>query len=590
MNFKPHLSLRWRTALAYILLFIVAIGGLSIYLAKLSTDNLQNALRDHLLTETRLLAQQTGAMLQGGSTPAQIEEYIRQSASLSGSRVTIILPDGSVLAESSLDPVQMENHHSRPEFQQALAGQEATDIHFSDTLATQMLYTAVPVKQDGQVTAVVRMALPMKQIEAQLQTIRLTILIAAGLVILLGILLSILLTAYTTQPLRRLTDNVLRITPAEGNSEPQVTSRRMDEIRRLEHAFNRLENQLKAQVNQFQAKQATLTTILEQMTDGILIIDQDGTLQHINPAALTIFHITAADPAGQSLTSVVRQHQLVDLWRKSLHSGQTHSTTIEISLESLFIQAIASPLGEAMPGSTLVVIQDLTRLRHLEMVRRDFVSNVSHELRTPLASLKALTETLQEGALEDPPAARRFLQRMEHEIDNLTQMVRELLELSRIESGKVPLVRRMILPQELASPAVERMQMQAERAGLKMHLEIPADLPQVNADPERVEQVLVNLLHNAIKFTPQGGEIYVGARPDKGTIVFSVRDTGVGMDAEALPRIFERFYKADRSRAGGGTGLGLSIARHIIEAHNGRIWATSEIGKGSTFYFSLPLI
>jgi two-component system phosphate regulon sensor histidine kinase PhoR len=591
MHFRPRLSLRWRTALANIVLFIVAIGGLSIYLAQLSTQAVQNTLRDHLLTETRMEAQQINSMLQSGSQAVQIEAYIRQSAALSGARITVILPDGSVLAESSLDPNQMENHHSRPEFQQALAGQESTEIRFSDTLASQMLYAAVPVEQKGQVVAVVRLALPMKQIEEQLRDIRLAILIAALVITLLGILLAILLTAYTTRPLQRLTENITRITPSQDTSPCQVApTRPMDEISRLELAFNNLEERLDAQTAQFKSEHVKLSSVLEQMTDGILIVDSQGVVQSINPAGQTIFHTPSNEAVGQSLISIVRQHQLVELWRRSQFSGEIQSITLETNLDHLFIQAIASPLGETMPGSTLLVIQDLTRLRRLETVRRDFVSNVSHELRTPLASLKALVETLQDGALEDPPAARRFLGRMDLEIDNLTQMVRELLELSRIESGKVPLVRRMISPQELAAPAVERMQVQAERAGLRLRMEISPDLPPVHADPERVEQVLVNLLHNAVKFTPAGGEIHVGARPEPGTIVFTVQDTGVGIDADALPRIFERFYKADRSRSGGGTGLGLSIARHIIEAHTGRIWATSEIGKGSTFYFSLPLL
>jgi two-component system phosphate regulon sensor histidine kinase PhoR len=236
----------------------------------------------------------------------------------------------------------------------------------------------------------------------------------------------------------------------------------------------------------------------------------------------------------------------------------------------------------------LLVFQDLTRIRKLETVRRDFVSNVSHELRTPLASVKALAETLHEGALEDPPAARRFLQQMESEIDNITQLVHELLELSRIESGRVPLERRSINPCEFLKRGIERMQMQAERAGLSLRLECTEQLPEVNADPERIQQVLVNLIHNAVKFTRPGGEIVVTATPRDHDVIVAVRDTGVGIAPEELTRIFERFYKADRSRSGGGTGLGLSIARHLVEAHGGRIWAESELDKGSVFYFTLP--
>jgi len=237
-----------------------------------------------------------------------------------------------------------------------------------------------------------------------------------------------------------------------------------------------------------------------------------------------------------------------------------------------------------------LVFQDLTRVRRLETVRRDFISNVSHELRTPLASLKALTETLQEGALEDPPAARRFLSQMETEIDNLTQMVRELLELSRIESGRVPLQRKPCDPCTLIATSVNRMRLQAERAGLTMETECPPDLPSVNADPERIDQVLVNLIHNAVKFTLPGGKIKAGAYVRGGEVAFFVYDTGVGIQPQDLTRIFERFYKSDRSRSGGGTGLGLSIARYMIETHGGEIWAESTPGQGSTFTFTLPRI
>lgn len=262
---------------------------------------------------------------------------------------------------------------------------------------------------------------------------------------------------------------------------------------------------------------------------------------------------------------------------------------METTIDRLFIQGISTPLSPDIPGSTLLILQDLTRVRRLESVRRDFVSNVSHELRTPLASLKALTETLQDGALDDPPAARRFLVRMDDEIDNLTQLVQELLELSRIESGKVPLEQRATRPEELLGLVAERMQIQASRVGLALRVECPPDLPLVHADRTRIEQVLVNLVHNAIKFTPKG-EIYLSAYQDSRTVVFFVRDTGVGISSDDLTRIFERFFKADRSRSGGGTGLGLSIARHVVEAHGGRIWAESTLGEGSTFYFSLPVV
>jgi two-component system phosphate regulon sensor histidine kinase PhoR len=332
-----------------------------------------------------------------------------------------------------------------------------------------------------------------------------------------------------------------------------------------------------------------MAAVLQAMTDGVLIVDGHGEVQLINPAAESMFAVNRDQALGHSLAEVLRHHELIELWERCSEMGEAQAVAIEISSRRLYLQGIATPLGRSLPGNTLFVFQNLTRLHYLETVRRDFISNLSHELRTPLASLKALTETLQEGALDDPPAARRFLNRMELEVDALTQMVAELLELSRIESGRVPLKLKPTPAEDILAPALERLRLQAERSNLKVEIDCTADLPPVLADQGRLEQVVVNLLHNAIKYTPPGGEIFLKARFQDGSILFSVEDTGVGIPKEDLPRIFERFYKADRARSSSGTGLGLAIARHMVEAHGGRIWAESQEGAGSTFYFNIPL-
>jgi two-component system phosphate regulon sensor histidine kinase PhoR len=245
-------------------------------------------------------------------------------------------------------------------------------------------------------------------------------------------------------------------------------------------------------------------------------------------------------------------------------------------------------------SGSLLLVQDLTRVRRLETVRRDFISNLSHELRTPLASLKALTETLQDGALDDPPAARRFIHQIQIETDALTQMVTELLELSRIESGRLSLDLKPVSVCELLDSSSKRMQLQAERAGISLRVECAENLPKVNIDSQRLEQVLVNLIHNAVKFTKPGGEVILGAEmvhmgeAGIGEVRFAISDTGIGIPADDVPRIFERFYRVDKSRTGGGTGLGLSITKHIVETHKGRVWAESIEGRGSTFYFTIP--
>jgi two-component system phosphate regulon sensor histidine kinase PhoR len=246
---------------------------------------------------------------------------------------------------------------------------------------------------------------------------------------------------------------------------------------------------------------------------------------------------------------------------------------------------IATPLPNG--NEYLVRIQDLTELRRLQMVRQDFISNISHELRTPIASVKAIAETLNEGASADPSVAKDFLNKINAEADRLAQMVQELSELSRIESGEAPLQKRLFNISDAIVRAVDRLRPQVDRAGLHIQTDFAANLPKVLADEDRIEQVLVNIIHNAIKFTQASGKINISAKRDNNNIMVSISDTGIGIPADDLPRIFERFYKADKSRSGGGTGLGLAIAKRIVEAHGGKIWAESIEGKGATFTFTL---
>ena len=387
--------------------------------------------------------------------------------------------------------------------------------------------------------------------------------------------------------LRRSADNYARAIrrAAEGDLSPEELPTDIENFEALSSSVHALASAFDLRLSSLDAERTRLEATLTQMTDGVLIADSQGRIQMTNPAAEKLFGEGEA-LVGKSVSIALRHHQLIETWRKCQQSGEVQSDSVELPATRKFLQLIAIPDQHA--GGAILLVQDLTRIRRLETVRRDFISNVSHELRTPLASLKALTETLQDGALEDPTAAHRFLGRIQTEVDALTQMATELLELSRIESGQVPLELKLLSPAKLLSSAADRMKMQADRAGLTLQVDCPADPPLIRADLPRLEQVLVNLIHNAVKFTPPGGEITLMAAPIGQSVCFSVRDTGLGIPTDDLPRIFERFYRVDRSRTGGGTGLGLSIAKHIVEAHGGKIWAESREGEGSTFYFTIP--
>lgn len=356
------------------------------------------------------------------------------------------------------------------------------------------------------------------------------------------------------------------------------------ELGKLASALNTQRSTFNMQLSTANVERSKLSAILDQLTDSVLIADADGRVQFANPAAEKLF---GSPLAGRSVAEAIRHHSLVDAWRHCRETGEPQTDSVEVPANRQFLQLIVVPDRDTR-GGTLLLVQDLTRVRKLETVRRDFVSNLSHELRTPLASLKALTETLQDGALSDPEAGPRFLSRIHTEVDALTQMAQELLDLSKIESGQVELVLRKVDPLSVLKSACERMRVQAERAGVGLTHEDNGSPPEVHADAARLEQVLVNLIHNAVKFTRRGGSVALSVKEENGSVVFAVRDTGFGIPSDDLPRIFERFYRVDKSRAGSGTGLGLSIAKHIVEAHGGRIWAQSREGEGSVFYFSVP--
>jgi two-component system, OmpR family, phosphate regulon sensor histidine kinase PhoR len=388
--------------------------------------------------------------------------------------------------------------------------------------------------------------------------------------------------------LRRRVDSYARAISraAKGDLSPFDLPADIENLESVSSAVHALVLTFNLQLSNLETSRARLAAILDQLTDGVLIADAEGRIQLANPAAEKLFG--AGSPlAGRTIATALRQHQLVETWRKCQQTGVTQIEIVELASNRQFIQMVAIP--DRSTGGSLLMLQDLTRIRRLETVRRDFISNVSHELRTPLASLKALTETRQEDALEDPPAARRFLGRIHTEVDALTQMATELLELSRIESGQVPLDLQSTAPGRLLRASADRMKAQADRAGVSLRVEIPESLPNIRADGSRLEQVLVNLIHNAIKFTPVGGEVTLTAAPAGNFVQFAARDTGSGIPSDDLPRIFERFYRVDRSRTGGGTGLGLSISKHLVEAHGGRIWAESREGAGSTFFFTIPV-
>ena len=341
------------------------------------------------------------------------------------------------------------------------------------------------------------------------RNIRNFILTATFFTIIITAILALLIADRSMKPVRELTKTVNRM--AEGDLSARLSPSTRDEVAQLTTAFNNMAEQLQDKIDALTTEQERVNVILQHMADGIMIVENDGQVKMINPAAMRLLGTSLEKTIGHTFAEVVRQHQMIELWQaaqREKDQTREHVRMIETSRkEGRILQVIITPMTTT-PSSKLVILQDLTRIRRLETIRRDFISNISHDLRTPLASLNLLVETLQNGALNDPPAANRFLNHMEQEVSVMTQLVSELLELSRIELGQVPLKLRPVnVSLELVCPPVDRLTAQADRNGIALYIELPDDLPPVLADPERIQQVVTNLLHNAIKFTPPGGSI-----------------------------------------------------------------------------------
>ena len=577
-----RLAMRWRLALPQALAVTLALAIFGRFTIMQAERAQLAAYRERLLAEAALACSVLG---EPGGEPQQkaLQALAIAHGQALQARLTVIAPDGRVLADSAADPATMENHAGREEVQLAQRLGQGVAVRLSATLGQRMLYAAIRCDALGGST--VRVAQPLTAMQQALGQLERAVVVGALGATVLVVLASFLAAARISQPLQRLATWVR--TGQQGSAATSLPAGTYEEVRTLARALDSMAAELNSRVRSLAEEQNRLQAVLAHLSDGVLITDAQGRIVLYNPVAIRLLGLPPA-PDGLSLPEALAHQELIGTWERVHRDGGEQEAIVELPSRPAFLRLIVTSLGSAgLPGE-LVVIQDLTQIRRLETVRRDFISNISHELRTPLASLKALVETLQDGALDDPPAAQGFLQRMAIEVDALTQMVQELLELSRIESGQVPLRLESVPLAELVREPVERLLPQVQRAGLSLSLHLPGSDVRVLADPERVRQVLINILHNAIKFTP-AGSITVSAEAQGDEAIITVADTGIGIPAADLPRIFERFYKADRSRASGGTGLGLAIAKHIVQAHGGRIWAESQEGAGSKFSFTLPL-
>jgi two-component system, OmpR family, phosphate regulon sensor histidine kinase PhoR len=568
-------TIRARVLLGSVLTVLVALAVVAAAVPGIATQHEIDVLGTRLASEAALASDLSRDLLVVGGDSDALDLLAKRIALAASVRVTFVATDGTVVGESDEDRRMMENHAARPEIASALAGDEGRTVRYSSTVGRDLLYVSVPVRAGDRIVGITRLALPLVAVDALAARLSLSLLAAAILAATAAIVAAWVIQRAITRPIELLTERA-------ESQDASFDIRGPVEIERLAAALRRASAAVAVEHAAAEAERDRLETLIDELSDAILIADADGRILLANAAARTS---AGADVIGRRLAEVVRDHEVLAAIQTA-RGGREATATIERSEPRRFMRALARPLEG---GQMLIVLQDLTALRRLETVRSDFVANVSHELRRPITSLKAMAEALEKGALDDPDVARDFVHRMHEEIDGLAQLTNELLTLTRIESGADTLKLALQAPADLLADCARRMGPLAARAEVALLVE-PGNAPAVRADGERVAQVLANLVHNAVKFTPAGGSVRLSAAREDGHVAFSVADTGVGIERGDLERVFERFYKADRSRSAGGTGLGLAIAKHIVQAHGGKIEAASDgPGRGATFRFTLPL-
>jgi two-component system phosphate regulon sensor histidine kinase PhoR len=578
-------SFQWRITIPFIVLIIVSMAVLGVYLTSSVRHSQLDNLRSHLEQEAYITtAAALPSLLGQDSSPDVLAKSLGSEID---SRITIIAPDGTVLGDSVQDPATMENHATRPEVEAALATGIGESTRFSTTLQEQMMYVAVTVYNQGELVGIARVALPLTVVEQNVSSVTRIIIIATAIIAALAVLAAWIIARTITRPIRELTRASQGI--ATGELGRRIAIATNDEIGQLARAFNEMSASLKTTVETVSTEKTELDGILANMADGVIVTDIGGDIVLANQAAGRLLGFEGEKAAGRPAIEVVHDHEIDEVLKQCLNTGKEQSTQFESGLTRRFLRSIVVPLmNQGRLDGALILLQDLTELRGLQTMRRELVGNISHELRTPIAGIKAMVETLRSGAVNDKDAARDFLSRIESEADRLAQMVAELTQLSRIETGRAELKMGPVNLNNLVDEVLAEMKPLAERQHVTLSRQVSPDLPSVTMDRDRIRQTIINLVHNALKFNKPGGKVTITTGYDTKSVSLTVADTGIGISRENLPHIFERFFKADRARAGGGSGLGLAIAKHTVQVHGGEIHAQSEEGQGSTFTFTLP--
>lgn len=584
------MRIRTRISLGYAAVVVIAVVAVLAAVLGVAEHYAVLGLRSDLIGEARvvgdLVAQRGVTSLATPSGRSMLARLDRQVAR----RITIIATNGTVLGDSETNPARMENHLGRPEVRDALATGVGYNVRRSRTLRVDFLYVAVTSKASDSHIFVTRLAVPLTQVNQSLLAIRDAVAGAAAVVLALALIAGSVLARSLARPIQTVSATAARM--AEGRLAEQPVIDRRDEIGELSSSLRRMGRELARRMDELTEEKDKLQLMLDNMTDGVLLIDRDANVVQANPAAEKIFRRPAEALSNKPLLLTTVSSGMEAAIRTALDEGRPAQAEAEVWVPTQrSLKVIALPMREgATPSGALVVVRDVTRQVRLEKTRKDFVANVSHELKTPIASLKLSAETLMASLEGDPASARRFAQSINEDVDRLATLVSDLLELSRYEAPERPISLGPVAINDVIAEVVGQFEQRATELGLALTPDLGEDVPVIEGDPEQLASLAANLIDNALKYTPAGGSVRVSTKEAKMGVELEVADTGMGIPSKDQPRVFERFYRVDRARPrdAGGTGLGLSIVKHVAERHGALVDLASTPGKGTTVTVRFP--
>ncbi|MCK4295658.1 MAG: HAMP domain-containing protein [Candidatus Marinimicrobia bacterium] len=584
----------WQIYPTYLLITLVSLTAIAWY----SSLSLQKFYYRQVASDLEARAQLIEKQVLKSFSPvhaAYIDSLCKVLGRSSSTRVTIILPSGKVIGDSHEDPSVMDNHYNRPEIKDAIANSNVgTSIRFSNTLKENMMYLAIPVEQDGKLAGVIRTAMSITKIKQVLKGVYLNIFLGGVIISFIFALVSFIISRRISRPIEEMKRGTEHF--ARGDLDYNLPIPNSAELGSLAASMNQMAAQLREKIQTLVQQKNEQDALLSSMIESVIAVDSNEKIIKINRAAGELFGINPNNIQGCILQEVIRNVDLQKFTKKVLENHKLTEDEIVIYNKNgdQFLQAHGTILRgfEGIEIGALIVLNNVTKIKRLENIRRNFVANVSHELRTPITSIKGFVETLQDGTINEKKNAKRFLDIISKQVDRLNAIIEDLLGLSRIEQEdeKSEIVFEKGKIKDILEVAIQDCISKASESNIKIDLTCE-DNPVANINAPLFEQAAVNIIDNAIKYSEPGSSIQVDAFQSEEEVIISVTDHGCGIEQKHLPHLFERFYRVDkaRSRKLGGTGLGLAIVKHIVLAHNGRVSVESEIGKGSKFIIALPV-